>query len=67
MVMGSYVSATFIGGLVRRLLGGWMYWRYTFVAAAAVIINAGFLVFKNLPPSRGEKKIRIRKSVLSIY
>jgi len=55
VVMGSYVSATVIGGLVGRLLGGWMYWRYAFVAAAVVIISAGVLAFRNLPASDGDE------------
>lgn len=49
VVMGSYVSATVIGGLVGRLLGGWMYWRYSFVVSAVIIISAGFLAFRFLP------------------
>jgi YNFM family putative membrane transporter len=39
VVMGSYVSATVIGGLGGRLLGGWLHpplhWRYAFLSAAA--------------------------------
>lgn len=45
IVMGTYVSATVIGGLGGRLLGGWihppLHWRYAFVSAAVFILVAG--------------------------
>ena len=53
VVMGSYVSATVIGGLGGRLLGGWihtpLHWRYAFVSAAALIIAAGVMALIALP------------------
>jgi YNFM family putative membrane transporter len=42
VVMGSYVSATVLGGLGGRLLGGWihppLHWRYAFLSASALIV-----------------------------
>ncbi|AKH21301.1 MFS transporter [Sedimenticola thiotaurini] len=53
VVMGAYVSATVVGGLGGRLLGGWihppLHWRYAFVSAATLILAATFLAFKQLP------------------
>ncbi len=53
VVMGSYVSATVVGGLGGRLLGGWIHppldWRYAFVSAAALILAAGLLALLALP------------------
>lgn len=54
-VMGSYVSATVVGGLGGRLLGGWIHppldWRYAFVSAAVFILIATFFAFRYLPKS----------------
>jgi len=53
VVMGAYVSATVVGGLGGRLLGGWIHpprhWRYAFVSAATLILVATFLAYKQLP------------------
>ena len=53
VVMGSYVSATVIGGLGGRLLGGWLHpplhWRYAFLSAAAMVLVAAFNAFRQLP------------------
>ena len=44
VVMGSYVSATVLGGLGGRLLGGFihppLHWRYAFITAALLILVA---------------------------
>lgn len=52
-VMGSYVSATVIGGLGGRLLGGWLHpplhWRYAFISAAVLILVAGVMTLLALP------------------
>jgi YNFM family putative membrane transporter len=44
VVMGSYVSATVLGGLGGRLLGGFihppLHWRYAFFSAAGLILAA---------------------------
>lgn len=53
IVMGSYVSATVVGGLGGRLLGGWihppLHWRYAFISAAALIAIASFVAVRGLP------------------
>jgi YNFM family putative membrane transporter len=53
VVMGSYVSATVLGGLGGRLLGGWihppLHWRYALVSASAFILVATFSAFRWLP------------------
>jgi YNFM family putative membrane transporter len=55
VVMGTYVSATVLGGLGGRLLGGWihplLHWRFAFVAAAALIGLAALTAWRSLPPS----------------
>ena len=56
VVMGSYVSATVLGGLGGRLLGGgiqvWLGWRVAFMAAAAVIMGATLYAVISLPRHR---------------
>ncbi len=53
VVLGSYVSATVLGGLGGRLLGGLLHpaehWRYAFVTAAALIVSATLAAFFGLP------------------
>ncbi len=53
VVMGSYVSATVLGGLGGRLLGGgvqvYLGWRVAFVAAAAFIAGATICAVTVLP------------------
>ncbi|MFV0437257.1 MAG: MFS transporter [Desulfopila sp.] len=53
VVMGSYVSATVLGGLGGRLLGGWihppLHWRYAFFSAAALIVVTTVLALMSLP------------------
>ena len=53
VVMGSYVSATVLGGLGSRLLGGWMQtaldWRFAFIAAAVIILLATAHAMRSLP------------------
>jgi YNFM family putative membrane transporter len=53
VVMGSYVSATVLGGLGGRLLGGWihppLHWRYAFVSASILILVATFSALRGLP------------------
>jgi YNFM family putative membrane transporter len=59
VVMGSYVSATVVGGLSSRLLGGWihppLHWRYAFVTAAALLVLATLNVLRGLPPGQPPK------------
>jgi YNFM family putative membrane transporter len=56
VVMGSYVSATVLGGLGGRLLGGWihppLHWRYAFLSAAALIVVTMLLALAILPRTR---------------
>ncbi|AGF76666.1 arabinose efflux permease family protein [Desulfocapsa sulfexigens DSM 10523] len=53
VVMGSYVSATVLGGLSGRLLGGWihppLHWRYAFVSAALLTLVATVVAVRGLP------------------
>ena len=53
IVMGSYVSATVLGGLGGRLLGGWIHppldWRYAFVTASVFILVVTVIAMKWLP------------------
>ncbi len=53
VVMGSYVSATVLGGLGGRLLGGFihppLHWRYAFVSAAVLTLLAVWAALKGLP------------------
>ena len=53
VVMGSYVSATVLGGLGGRLLGGWihppLHWRYAFVSASVLILVATLIALRELP------------------
>lgn len=55
VVMGSYVSATVVGGLGGRLLGGWihppLHWRYAFFSASVLILIATFVALWGLPRS----------------
>ncbi len=58
VVMGSYVSATVLGGLGSRLLGGWMqaayHWRIAFLAAATIILLATAHAMRSLPREGAE-------------
>jgi YNFM family putative membrane transporter len=53
VVMGSYVSATVVGGLCGRLLGGFVlpaaHWRWAFFAAAALLLSATLAAYAGLP------------------
>jgi YNFM family putative membrane transporter len=53
VIMGAYISATVLGGLGGRLLGGWihppLHWRYAFVSAALLILIAAAVALKTLP------------------
>jgi YNFM family putative membrane transporter len=66
VVMGAYVSATVLGGLCGRLLGGWihppLHWRYAFISAAVLTLTATLMAVKGLP--RPEKdKARPRQTI----
>lgn len=53
VAMGAYVSATVVGGLGGRLLGGFihppLHWRYAFVSAAVLLIAATLAAARWLP------------------
>ena len=53
VVMGYYVSATVVGGLGGRLLGGWLHpplhWRYAFVSAGLFLLLAMVMALRTLP------------------
>lgn len=55
VVMGSYVAATVLGGMLSRLLGGWIHapahWRNAFLSAAAAVLIATVLALRELPPA----------------
>jgi len=61
VVMGTYVSATVLGGLGGRLLGGWihppLHWRWAFVSAAALVLAATGYALHSLP-GEGRKDAR---------
>ena len=60
VAMGSYVSATVVGGLGGRLLGGWihppLHWRYAFVSASILLLTAVVIAVFRLPSERAGKK-----------
>jgi MFS transporter, YNFM family, putative membrane transport protein len=61
VVMGSYVSATVLGGLSGRLLGGWihppLHWRYAFVSASLLTIAATIIAVRGLPKPVAKNKL----------
>ncbi len=67
VVMGSYVSATVLGGLGGRLLGGWihppLHWRYAFITASVFILVATFMAVKWLP--KPAKSLSVNKTPVS--
>ena len=58
VIMGSYVSATVLGGLCGRLLGGWIHpplnWRYAFVSTAVITIITALIAVRGLPRALSE-------------
>jgi MFS transporter, YNFM family, putative membrane transport protein len=71
VVMGSYVSASVIGGLGGRLLGGWLHpplhWRYAFLSAAAMVLAAAFNAVRQLPRApASDTQARAPKGYLSL-
>ncbi len=59
VVMGSYVSATVLGGLGGRLLGGWihppLHWRYAFLSASVLIVVTTISAVLVLPRARAKE------------
>lgn len=68
VAMGSYVSATVAGGLLGRLLGGWLHtplhWRYAFVTASLLLLAATWAAWAWLPPEPAAPANRQRPSSL---
>ena len=62
VVMGTYVSATVLGGMGSRLLGGWihppLHWRYAFVTTAILVLIATFIAVKELPKTPADREQR---------
>lgn len=60
VVMGSYVSATVLGGLGGRLLGGWLHpplhWRYAFISASCFILLATAAAYLDLPEKSTDRE-----------
>lgn len=56
VVMGSYVSATVLGGLSGRLFGGWihppLHWRYAFITVSILTFLTTIIAVKWLPKYR---------------
>lgn len=69
VVMGSYVSATVLGGLGGRLLGGLLHpplhWRYAFVSAAGLILVATCIALWGLP--RTSAKIGTHERTIGFF
>ncbi|MBI5923332.1 MAG: MFS transporter [Betaproteobacteria bacterium] len=81
VALGAYVSATVVGGLGGRLLGGFLHpplhWRYAFVSAAVLLIVSALAAARWLPgvnarPHHSEGEVGYRAllsswSVLRMY
>lgn len=81
VVMGAFVSASVVGGLGGRLLGGYLHpplhWRYAFVSAAVLLVVAVLAAARWLPkvnerPHHPEGEVGFRRllsswSVLRLY
>ena len=69
IVMGSYVSATVVGGLGSRLLGGWMPppwgWRYALILAALLTLMTTIIALLGIP--RGPRQIRQHQPSVSFW
>lgn len=59
-VMGAYVSATVVGGLGGRLLGGWihppLHWRAAFVTSSLLVLATTAAALLVLPPDKRPAK-----------
>ena len=71
VVMGSYVSATVVGGLGGRLLGGWihppLHWRYAFVTASVMLALAILAAARFLPGTEeGPEPVRETTGFLAL-
>ncbi|MDM8556067.1 MFS transporter [Desulfococcaceae bacterium HSG7] len=61
VVMGSYISATVLGGLGGRLIGGWihppLHWRYAFVSASVFVVVTTIFAVIALPRTQVKKTV----------
>jgi len=61
IVMGSYISATVLGGLGGRLLGGWihppLHWRYAFLSASVFVAITTIFAVITLPRTQIMKAV----------
>ncbi len=66
VLMGAYVSATVLGGLSGRLLGGFihppLHWRYAFLSAGLLMLLATVAALRVLPASSGKPQAQPRFS-----
>ena len=81
VVIGSYVSATVAGGLIGRLLGGWIHalvhWRFAFMSSTVLLMAATVAATRFLPRTEGETEteaesmgifeLMAQKDLLRIY
>ncbi len=62
IAMGNYISATVIGGLGGRLLGGWihppLHWRYAFVSSSIFLLVVVALALVMLPKEQSTAEAR---------
>ena len=74
VAMGAYVSATVVGGLGGRLLGGFLHpplhWRYAFVSAATLLVISTLMAARWLPgvkarPHHPEGEVGFRALLVS--
>ena len=63
VVMGAYISATVLGGLGGRLIGGWihtpLHWRYALLSSAVLLVIATIITLYTLP-KQGDHEARIK-------
>ncbi len=61
VVMGSYISATVLGGLGGRLIGGWihppLHWRYAFLSASVFVLVTTIFAVTVLPRTQVKETI----------
>ena len=81
VVIGSYVSATVAGGLIGRLLGGWIHalvhWRFAFMSSTVLLMAVTVAATRFLPRTEGETEteaesmgifeLMAQKDLLRIY
>jgi YNFM family putative membrane transporter len=65
IAMGAYISATVIGGLGGRLLGGWihppLHWRYAFVSSSLFMLAVVMVAMVTLPKEPATAEARARQ------